>query len=157
MKPHDAALASQGEVLTLVRHYPVPREALYRAFTDPAELALWWGPEGMDAPIVELDVRAGGAWRTCMRNDEGELFCVGGEYLEVAPPERLVKTWAWEGGDWAGVVTTLTLEFLETDGGSELRLTHAGLADAEARGQHQGGWTSSLGCLERHLGERAST
>lgn len=42
-----------------------PRELVYRAFTDPAQLAAWWGPAGNSLPRdeIEFDVRTGGYQR----------------------------------------------------------------------------------------------
>ncbi len=137
--------------LRLSRHFKAPREIVFRAFTDPNELVRWWGPEGMDVPEIHVDLRAGGKWRTCMRSREGSLHCVGGVYREVAPPERLVMTWIWEQGDMEGRETLVTFEFEVSDGGTLLHLTHERLPSESSRDLHEGGWTSSLGCLERYL------
>jgi uncharacterized protein YndB with AHSA1/START domain len=40
-----------------------PREALYRAFTDPAALAVWLAPEGMTGKVHEFDGRVGRGYR----------------------------------------------------------------------------------------------
>ena len=138
-------------VLKLVRHFPAPPEALYKAFTDPEALAAWWGPEGMTAPIVELDLRPGGAWRTCMRNAEGQDHCVRGHYREVSPPERLSFTWAWEDGEFADQETLVTLVFKPAKGGTELHLTQEGFSSLDMRDKHQGGWSSALVCLGQTL------
>ncbi len=148
--------AGADVTLRLSRHFKAPRENVFRAFTDPNELVRWWGPEGMDVPEIHLDLRPGGKWRTCMRSSEGTLHCVGGVYREVTPPERLVMTWIWEQGDLEGREMLVTLEFADSNGGTELRLTHAQLPSESARDAHRGGWTSSLGCLERYLQEAAA-
>ena len=139
-------------VLRLSRRFKASRRAVFAAFTDPAALAQWWGPEGMTAPLVELDVRPGGRWRTCMRNASGEDYCAHGVYQEVEPPARLVMTWIWESDSMAGMETCLTLEFTAVaEDETELRLTHAGLPRPESRDRHEEGWTSSFTCLAAHL------
>src|SRR5437667_8644012 len=40
-----------------------PREALYRAFTDPAALAAWLSPGEMTGKVHEFDARVGGGYR----------------------------------------------------------------------------------------------
>ena len=40
-----------------------PREALYRAFTDPVALAVWLPPEEMTGEIDSFDARVGGGFR----------------------------------------------------------------------------------------------
>ncbi len=147
--------ASGDVTLGLTRHFKAPREIVFRAFTDPSELVRWWGPEGMDVPEIHLDVRPGGKWRTCMRSSEGSLHCVGGVYREIVPPKRLVMTWTWEQGDLEGRETLVTLEFADSNGGTELRLTHERLPSESSRDAHRGGWSSSLDCLERYLQEAA--
>lgn len=149
-----AASAGDGpQVLRLSRRFAAPREAVFRAFTEPEAMVQWWGPEGMDVPEIRMDVREGGAWRTCMRSSTGELHCVAGIYREISPPERLVLTWAWEGGEWPGRETLVTFEFHDKDGETELVLTHENLASADAAEKHQGGWTSCLNCLVQYLAE----
>ena len=44
-----------------------PRELVFRAWTDPAMMAEWWGPHGFTNPVCRLDVRPGGAWYIGMR------------------------------------------------------------------------------------------
>lgn len=147
-----AANDDAAPVLHLVRHFPAPPEAVYRAFTDPEAFAAWWGPEGMTAPLVELDVRPGGAWRTCIRNAEGQDHCLRGVYREVSPPHRLCFTWAWEAGEFADRETVVTLEFHAAEGGTELRLTQEGFTSRDMRDKHEGGWSSALVCLGQVYG-----
>lgn len=156
MSPEPSERGAASLVLRLTRTFAAPREAVFRAFTDAAELVRWWGPEGFDVPELRLDPRPGGAWRTCMRAPDGALAYVGGVYREVRPPERLVMTWTWESDSMAGVETLVTLEFRDRGEGTELVLTHEGLPRPEARDKHAEGWRGCLTCLERHLAGETS-
>jgi uncharacterized protein YndB with AHSA1/START domain len=49
-------------------------------------------PESVSIPLVELDVRVGGAFRVDMLID-GAVVTHTGVYREVTPPEKLVFTW----------------------------------------------------------------
>jgi uncharacterized protein YndB with AHSA1/START domain len=51
--------------LAISRVFGAPRALVYRAFTDPDELASWWGPIGNSLPRdqIEFDVRPGGYQR----------------------------------------------------------------------------------------------
>ena len=159
MSPQTSPEAPHGPaeplVLRMTRTFAALRDAVFRAFTDEAELVRWWGPEGYDVPELRLDPRPGGAWRTCMRAPDGELHCVGGVYREFVPPERLVMTWTWESDSMAGLETLVTLEFRAKGEGTELVLTHEGLPRPEARDKHEEGWTGCLAGLERHLAGEA--
>ena len=78
--------------LTFTRVLDAPRDMVFRAWTDPVQLARWWGPNGFTNPICKLDVRPGGAIRIDMLGPDGRFFLMEGEYREIVPPERLVFT-----------------------------------------------------------------
>ena len=138
-------------VLRITRHFAAPREQVFRAWTEPARLIRWWGPRGFTVPQWQMDVREGGAWRTTMRSPDGKDHIVSGVYREITPPARLVFTWGWEADGVRGHETVVTIEFLERDGGTELRLTQERFESQELRDRHQQGWSSSLDCLEEAL------
>jgi uncharacterized protein YndB with AHSA1/START domain len=56
---------TEGPQLAISRVFDAPRELVYRAFTDPDQLAAWWGPIGNSLPRdeIEFDVRPGGYQR----------------------------------------------------------------------------------------------
>ncbi len=143
--PKTAKLDDDDTVLRLTRTFAAPREAVFRAFTVAEELKRWWGPKGMTCPVAEVDVRPGGRYRVEMLSSEGNTYVLEGEFREVVAPSRLVYTWVWGSGDFAGREMLVTLEFDEAAGGTELRLTHELLPDARARELHRQGWS---GCLD---------
>jgi len=107
--------------LRLTRAVPAPRDAVFRAWTDPEALRRWWAPaEGMSLPAAEVDLRPGGRYRFTMRNAKGEEFHLTGVYREVRPPERLVYTWRWEGTERDGDGETLVV-VESAEGRRELR------------------------------------
>ncbi len=140
-------------VLRLRRRFAASRERLFRAFVEEGELVRWWGPEGFDVPELRLDPREGGSWRISMRAPDGAIYCLGGVYREVRPPEHLVMTWTWESDSMAGVETLVTLEFRDLGQESELLVTHEGFPRETARDRHEEGWSGGLDCLERHLAQ----
>ncbi|WP_282607508.1 SRPBCC domain-containing protein [Pelagibius sp. Alg239-R121] len=140
-------MRNEDRVLRLSRIFDATRETLFEAFTDPAVLVRWWGPEGVTIPECRIDLRVGGSWRTCMQGANCEHNCVGGVYKEIVPPEKLAFTWAWDTPDGPGPETLITLEFLERDDGCELSFTQEGFADTAVRDQHRQGWSSSFNCL----------
>jgi uncharacterized protein YndB with AHSA1/START domain len=148
-KPNDAL------VLRLSRSFAAPRERVFRAFTAPTQLAKWWGPKGFTVPACTMDVRAGGAWHTVMRSPEGKDHIISGVYREIVPPERLVFTWAWEQDGARGHETVVTIELLETPGGTRLELTHEGFATEDSRDRHSHGWSGCFDCLDQALAEGA--
>ncbi len=143
--------ADFAEALRLSRRFKAPREAVFRAFTDPVALAKWFGPEGMNVDNVKIDLRPGGAYSMAFNQVDGEAHGLSGVYREISPPERLVMTWVWDHGDWAGLETLVTIELDEAGGETELTLTHEKLPSQNALDLHNQGWTSSFICLDQIL------
>jgi len=127
------------------RTFPVSRERLFDAWTDPEEARQWFGGEGCNIRELKMDVRPGGKYTLVVDSCEHGVMEVAGEYREVARPSKLVYTWRWmDDADWEGVESVVTVEFIEVTGGAEVRLTHRGFPTEESRGNHEGGWTRSL-------------
>ena len=80
------------EVL-ITRIFDAPRERVFRAWTDPDEVAAWFGPEHFETPRdrVRIDLRVGGRYElTMVRRDSGGEFPVGYDIVELVEPELLV-------------------------------------------------------------------
>ncbi|MBT2299008.1 SRPBCC family protein [Variovorax paradoxus] len=67
-----------------------PRERVFKAFSDPAHLARWWGPNGFTSTFHEFDLRPGGAWRFVMHGPDGANYPNESVFFEVVEPERIV-------------------------------------------------------------------
>ena len=76
--------------VTLTRLYDAPRDLVWRAWTDPKQMAQSFGPRGFTSSVPELDVRAGGALRIVMHGPDGNDYAMKGVFREVKPPEKLV-------------------------------------------------------------------
>ena len=134
--------------LVITRRFEAPRERVFAAWIDPDQAAKWWGPKGFAPVSCTMDVRVGGAWRRIMRSPDGLEYRVRGVYREIAAPERLVFTYAWENNpDQSGHETVVTLTFADLgDGRTELTLRQELFETVAARDSHRGGWS---GCLDR--------
>jgi uncharacterized protein YndB with AHSA1/START domain len=131
--------------LVLTRLIDAPREKLYRCWTEPALMKRWFAPKPYETPVVEVNVRPGGANLIVMRGPDGQDMPNRGIYLEVVPNERLVFTdaftEAWQPS--AKPFMTVILTF-EEQGGKTLytaRVRHWTVEDREAHekmGFHQG-------------------
>jgi uncharacterized protein YndB with AHSA1/START domain len=78
--------------LVLTRIFDAPRELVFKAWTDPEILPLWWAPRPFTTPVCEMDLRPGGQFRTVMVSAEGEEYPNDGVYLEIKPNEKIVFT-----------------------------------------------------------------
>ena len=72
------------------RLFNAPRERVFAAFSDPQQVALWWGPNGFTNTVDELDLRVGGKWRVTMHAPNGADFANESVITDVVGPERLV-------------------------------------------------------------------
>ena len=90
MTTADAATSTADREIVLSREYDAPRELVWRAYTDPAHLPNWWGPNGFTNTVHEMDVRVGGRWRFIMHGPDGTDYPNRIVYQEVTRPERLV-------------------------------------------------------------------
>lgn len=110
------ATSYEGQELVFTRTLSAPRARVWRAWTDPKQLALWWGPNGFANPVCELDPRPGGVIRIHMRAPDGTVYPMIGTVREVTSPERLIFTSEplENGKPLFRVLTTVTLA--EQDG-----------------------------------------
>jgi uncharacterized protein YndB with AHSA1/START domain len=78
--------------IVVTRVFDAPRERLWRAWTEPHELARWWGKRGWSTPphSVTMDVRPGGEFSLLSVSDEdGREMRLDTTYREIVEPERL--------------------------------------------------------------------
>ena len=150
-QPQKNDAVDQNPVLRITRTFNAPPERLYAAFTQPGELEKWFGPEGVNCIVHDIDPRPGGAYSFTMRNENGDEHPLSGVFQEVIENHKLVYTWTWGHGTLEGVETRVTLEFRELDGGTELTLTHELLPTETAIDMHNMGWTGSFDCLAIEL------
>jgi uncharacterized protein YndB with AHSA1/START domain len=154
----SSVTAANDRELILNRLIHAPREKVFKAWTDPELIKQWFTPRPWTTPIVETDVRPGGASLIVMRGPDGTEFPNRGVYLEVVPNERLVFTdayvTAWEPS--AKPFMTVVLTFEDAGGGRTnytARVRHWTVADREAHekmGFHAG-WAKATDQLEALL------
>jgi uncharacterized protein YndB with AHSA1/START domain len=136
--------------LEFVRTYPAPRQLVWDAWTEPDQLAQWWGPPGTSTPreSIEFDLRPGGRMRLDMVDDvTAERYPNTATVLEFDPPARIV--WSDDGFPDGTGKSIATVTFTAVDATTTtLRLhvvadfTDSVRADAEA------GWASQLDKLD---------
>ncbi len=138
--------------LEIKRFINAPRARVYAAWTDPAQLKEWWGPESVRTRNFAADVRVGGKYRWDLINQEDEEMSVFGEYRELVPGKKIVFTWKWDDDDvWENRNSVVTVELFDAAGGTELHLRHEQLPSTESRDRHNEGWNSVLDRLEKFL------
>jgi uncharacterized protein YndB with AHSA1/START domain len=136
--------------LEIKRFINVPRDRVYAAWTDPAQLKEWFGPENVRTRNFTADARVGGIYRWDLINEEDEDMTISGEYRELVPGKKIVFTWKWDDDEaWKYTKSVVTVELSDRDGGTELRLIHEKLPSEESRDRHNEGWNSVVDRLEK--------
>jgi len=147
----------KNELVEIRRRFPVDREALFHAWTNPDALKSWFGPEGVQTQLVDVDFCVGGQYRIEMLMPSGSVVVHHGTYEEIIRPQKLVFTWLLQdqecdGGVDEHVVTRVTVRFSRVDSGTtDLHLLHEGLPTQKARDGHEFGWNGCFECLGRFL------
>lgn len=140
--------------LTLSRHIAAPRAIVWRCWTEPELIKQWFTPRPWTTPVVDIDLRPGGASYMLFRGPNGEEFPNRGIYLEVVPQQRLVFTDAYVEA-WvpsAEPFMTAIATFADEDGGTryDARVRHwsrEAMQRHEEMGFHEG-WGKAADQLE---------
>src|SRR6266550_7875980 len=145
--PTEGAEKLSLEIKRLIK---APRDRVYAAWTDPAQMKHWFGPENVQTRDLIADARVGGTFRWDLTNSEGEDMTILGEYRELQPGNKIVFTWQWgDDEDWENHISIVRVELDDADGGTKLRLRHEQLPNEESRDGHRQGWNSTLNKLEK--------
>ena len=133
--------------LTLKRRLNASPEKVFAAWTNPAHLTKWFGPEGGVIERAELNATPGRRYTIAFHTPDGEHHQIGGVYKEVVPNEKLAFTWAWRTMPERESFVTVTIKPEGT--GCILTLLHEQFFDEPARDRHEWGWTGALNKLEK--------
>lgn len=156
-----SAVTPDNDVVVAEVFIAAPPERVFQAITDPKQMPLWWGQQGMyRVTEFKADLRPGGKWRSDGVGTDGASFSVEGEYLEIDRPRLLVHTWM---SSYAGTLKTVVrweLEPREVHGlqgpgpkkvgtGTFVKIRHEGFAGnlEQAKGHGQG-WVRVLGWMQ---------
>ena len=159
---------TQQNAVHITRIFDAPREALWKAWTDPESVKQWWGPTDYTCPEAKIDLRVGGKCLNAMKGPDGKVIWSGGTFTEITKPSRLKYTDSFmdEKGnvvdptfydmpaDFAReLYVTVTFEE-HSQGKTKLTLIHKDFASREMVDECTAGWSQSLDKLEQLLEEQ---
>jgi uncharacterized protein YndB with AHSA1/START domain len=135
-------VAADDQDVLITRIFDAPRERVFRAWTDPDEVAAWFGPEQMDTPRerIHIDLRVGGRYElTMVRRGGGGEFTIGYDIVELVEPELIVLR--SDPMPQAGMhePTVVRVEF--HDHGAKTRMT---LTDSMSGAHAAAGWNAAF-------------
>lgn len=161
------ATMTEKDIL-ITRSFDAPKERLWKAWTEPEHFMRWWGPKGFSAPYSTIDLRVGRKYLNCMRGPgpDGVVrdYWSTGVYREIIPMKRLVCTDSFADcmgnvvpasyygmpGDWP-LEFTVTVEFGEHGGKTEMTLRHEGIPEGRMKEECEAGWNESFDKLADSL------
>lgn len=145
-----------------------PREAVYRAFTDPDALTAWRAPDAMTATMHDFDLRAGGGYDMSLYYPDSEQDHHGktsehedrfsARFVELSPPARIVEAIMFDTDDaaFSGEMTMeVTLEDL--DGQTGVTMSFHNLPSGVRPEDNDAGTRSSLEKLAQYLERHPAT
>ncbi|HTD42463.1 MAG TPA: SRPBCC family protein [Mucilaginibacter sp.] len=97
--------------LFIKREFEAPRELVFKAFTDADLLVQWLGPCELTMRIDKHEARAGGSYRYVHIDPQGNEYGFHGVSHEMLVPERLIRTFEFEGLPESGHVVLETARF----------------------------------------------
>ncbi len=142
--------------LIVTRVYDAPREDVFEAWCETSKVQQWWGCAECTSVRSEVERRVGGQYNHHM-TIEGVGEVPGFATLtEYDPPARLAYESAAPDGSAGGMI--VSVDFTEVEGGTLVRLVHAGIPDMRVEGDMElreivrAGWTAAFGKLATFLG-----
>jgi uncharacterized protein YndB with AHSA1/START domain len=153
------ATKNKPNELYITRIYDAPVKMVWDAWTDPKQVAKWWGPRGFTLTTKSKDVRTGGSWVYTMHGPDGVDYPSKTIFLEVEKYSRLVYDHG--GNDDRPPMFRVTVQFTETAGKTKMEMTMA-LPTAEAAAEtkkfiKKAGGDSTWDRLAEHLSEESSS
>lgn len=142
---NDSTPTTADQTVLITRIFEAPREDVFRAWTDPDELAAWYGPGHMDAPRerIRIDLRVGGRWELTMVQRGGTAeFSIGYDILELVEPALLVMRSDPMPGRDANEPTIVRVEF--HDHGAKTRMTLSDGPYPSGSGHAAVGWNAAF-------------
>ena len=143
----------------LVTTFDAPRDVVFRAWTDPAQLTHWFAPRGFSTPIehIRLDVRPGGSWQAEIWRGDEPASRLAGTYVDVDPPERLVFTTGDPADRNGAPASVVTVALVESAGRTEMRFWQAGYNTGQDHADRaRAGWQEFFDRLGEYLVSGAS-
>jgi uncharacterized protein YndB with AHSA1/START domain len=148
MTTRDAANTIEQEITI---NAPIAR--VFRAVTDPTEVAAWWGSDdSYRVTGMTADLRVGGSYRTVGIGSDGLPFAVTGVYRVVDLPHAVEYTWRYEDEYKPGMPETVVrYELSERDGATHVRVIHWGFATPAQGADYPAGWLRVLGWMRDYV------
>lgn len=107
-------MSAHGDTQIVMRRaFDAPREKVFAAITQPELLKRWFGADGWELAVAEVDLRVGGRWRFESAGPGGEKMGQGGVYTLIEPFDRIAYTERYD-DQWIAGETLIEVELTES-------------------------------------------
>jgi uncharacterized protein YndB with AHSA1/START domain len=145
----------------LERSYPKPPKTVFSAFAEEGKKRRWYAEgETNEVQQFEMDFRIGGTESLKYKLKPGTpvagmIITNESRYLDIVSESLIVTVTTMDLGEKRILVSLVTAEFLETDNGTDLILTHLGVYLSGPNGltapMIETGWNGLLDSLQTEL------
>jgi uncharacterized protein YndB with AHSA1/START domain len=124
-------------------------EKVYRAFLDPDAMVKWLPPNGFTGKVHQMNAKVGGTYQMSFTNfTTGRSHSFGGQYVELAPNERIRYTNKFDDPNLPGEMQT-TIALKKVFCGTEMNIVQEGIPEVIPAEACYLGWQESLTLLAK--------
>lgn len=145
----NSILQSAERELIITRVFDAPHDLVWKAWTEPARLAQWFGPQGFTLPVCDVDLRAGGVFHFVMRGPDGRDYPANNVFLDVTAPHWLAFRGSIDAVPGHTIVTLVT--FAPCANQTKITMHQAFSFESDSTRGALIGWSQTLDRLAQHL------
>jgi uncharacterized protein YndB with AHSA1/START domain len=154
MNARAEPVAAQEYALEISRVFDAPPILVFKAFTKPEHMVRWWGPKDFSTTVRKLEFRRGGSYHYTIHGPNDQHHGMSGVFREIAEPEKIVFTFAWDDEKGRPGNETLIAITMKAEGnGTRLTFRQEPFDDVKSRDSHAEGWGEVLDKLAPFLDE----
>jgi uncharacterized protein YndB with AHSA1/START domain len=120
-KERKMTAKNKSNEIRITRIFDAPVHAVWDAWTDPRQVAQWWGPRGFTLTTHSKDLKPGGSWSYTMHGPDGVDYPNKTLYLEVEKYSKLVYDHG--GNDDRPPLFRVTVFFSEAEGKTRMEMS----------------------------------
>jgi uncharacterized protein YndB with AHSA1/START domain len=114
---------NKSNEIRIIRMFDAPVQTVWDAWTDPSQVAQWWGPRGFTLTTHSKNLKPGGSWNYTMHGPDGVDYPNKTQYLEVEKYSKLVYDHG--GNDDRPALFRVTVLFSEVQGKTKMDMSMA--------------------------------
>ncbi len=143
-----------NRTLTIERTFNAPLKLVWEAWSQPENIAQWWGPKGMETKVLEHNFKVGGHWKYVMQMPNGGEFITEGVYSEIVEFKKIVSS-----ADFKPMTEGVELHVRFEESGTQTKFTFKVIHETAAYCKQQeemgfyNGWGSTFDRLDNYVKE----